>query len=329
MAIHLTRDRVSSRRRVLAGTLLCTALLVSPPANLAADNSARVVVAIPSTGPYRAPAESAIEHLRAQGVDCELLVVPDDGQDRQETFEGLRTSSPAVILTGGVAITTETLEAVPKIPIVFFMVPNALDASFLDSNSPHRRRVAGVPMDVAPDDQVQWIRRTAPECRRLAVLCTEHSERTAVALQAAGRRCGVEIAPVHASSEQFPAAVEALEAARFEGVVMILDSQVYNSATVQHLLLWGLRQKRPLWAFSEKVVKAGALAGVYCNTTQIGTQASEIAHQILRGKSPQAIGMQYSRQPDYAVNVRVAEMIGVRFKNELLLPTVVKFGETD
>lgn len=329
MATHSARNEGLGRRRLLAGALLWTALLLLFPGDSAAGDPTRVVVAIPTTGPYRASAESAMERLRAQGVDCELLVFADDAQARQETFEGLRASSPAVILTGGVALTTEVLEAVPKTPIVFFMVPNALDAGFLDSSSPYQSRVAGVPMDVAPDDQVQWIRRTVPDCGRIAVLCTEHSERTAAALQAAGRKRGVEIAPLHASSERFPAAVDALEGAKSEGVVMILDSQVYTAATVQHLLLWGLRQKHPLWAFSDKVVKAGALAGVYCDPAQVGTQAGEITQEILRGKQPQAIGVRYSRHPQHAVNVRVAEMIGVHFKDDLLTPAVTQFGETD
>jgi ABC-type uncharacterized transport system substrate-binding protein len=226
-------------------------------------------------------------------------------------------------------VTADALETIPEAPVVFFMMPNALDANFLHDDSRHRARVAGVTSDVAPAQQVDWIRRTQPDRNRIAVLCSTRTERTAEALEIAGRARGIEISPVHARHDRFPAAIDALNEGGFDGVVMIPDSQVYNSPNVQRLLLWGLRQKRPVWAFSDKVVKAGALAGIYSDPARVGNQAAEIAGEILRGKNPKAIGLRHPRSPGRAVNLRTAEMIGAELASDVLASNVTKLGKRD
>jgi len=55
-----------------------------------------------------------------------------------------------------------------------------------------------------------------------------------------------------------------LNKADYDSVLMVPDVQVFNAASVKRLLLWGVRQKTPVWGFSENVIKAGALAGQYC-----------------------------------------------------------------
>lgn len=310
------------------GALLCPVLALLLPDALAAGDSERIVVLITSKAPYHAAADEIVKRLSADGRNCELTVVPGgDAHAQREVFERLRKSPPTVIVTGGATMTAEALAAIPDAPIVFFMTPNVLDADFLRQDSAHRDRVAGVPSDVAPAQQVDWIRQTRPNCKRIAVICSTHTRGTAEALKAAARERGIEITPVHAQRDRFPAAIDTLNEGGFDGVVMIPDAQVYNSPTVQRLLLWGLRQKRSVWAFSDKVVKAGALAGIYSDPAQVGNQAAELVQEILHGKDPQSIGLRYPRGPGRAVNMHTAEMIGVEFDRHAVASHVKKFGE--
>lgn len=328
VTVHSVICMSSRRRRTRARALLCALCALLPSSALATDDSERIVVLTTSRGLYRVAAEATVARLQTAGANCELLVVStQDAQARQETLERLRESASTLVVTGGATLTREALKTVPKAPVVFVMVPNALDASFLREGSPYVDRVAGVTSDVAPARQVDWIRRTHPKCQRVAVLCSARSVRTAAALEAAGRERGIEVTPLSAKRDEFPAAVDALNAGKFDGVVMIPDSQVYNSPNVQRLLLWGLRQKRPVWAFSDKVVKAGALAGVYSDPTEVGSQAAEIVQEILRGKDPQSIGLRYPHGLGHAVNLHTAGMISVRFGDDLFATTVKRFGE--
>ena len=163
------------RRRVLAHGLIAGALLLLLAPVRAEDEEHRVVVLSTSKGLYRTAADALVAELRTHSVSCELLVVSlTDREARREAFQRLRELKPDVIAASGGSMTQGVLEAVPNVPVVFYMVPNALDAPFLRANTPHRDRLAGVTSDVAPTGQIAWIQRTHPSCMRVAVLHSAH-----------------------------------------------------------------------------------------------------------------------------------------------------------
>ena len=90
---------------------------------------------------------------------------------------------------------------------------------------------------------------------------------------------------------------------------MIPDATIYNGASIQHLLVWGIREKRAVFAFSDKIVKAGALAGILTSPADVGRKTSEVVDQIIAGKSPDDIGIVYCEQVSRAINSHTARMI--------------------
>ena len=312
-------------------TALLAWLCLAPGVALrAADSDKQVVILITSKASYRAAADAAADQLRSQGVEAELLVLSTkDAQARRERFDKLRKTPPDVIIAGGARLTSEALAASPNSPVVFMMTPNALDSGFLNAGSKHGGRVAGVPSDVNPKQQIEWIRKTAPDAKRVAVLCSSRSHVTAQALRDAAVRVGVSIVPLTANRDKFPAAIDSLSQGDYDGVLMIPDSQVYNAPNVERLLLWGLRTKRPIWSFSGKVVKAGAFAAVFVDPKDVGVEAARIACEIIRGKKPEQIGLRYSARLQQAVNSRTAEMVGVSFDSALLTQRTTQYGGDD
>lgn len=312
------------------GVLIIAVSAITSPSVRAADDSPRVVVLTTDQPTYRAASEAAMAELRAHGTTCELVVISTkDADARRESVNRLAVTAPGVILASGATLTDEVLEAIPKVPVVALMTPNALDTAAFGDDAPQRERLAGVTSDVAPRAQVEWLQTTVPDCKRVAVLCSANSERTAGALRIAGEAAGIEITPISTQRDRFPSAIDALNQGRFDGVLMIPDSRVYNSPNVQRLLLWGLRQKRAVWAFSDNVVKAGALAGISSEPVRVGKQGADLAHAILEGKSPKSIGLVYPHNPLRAVNLRTAEMIGVRLTVEKMPADTTKYGERD
>lgn len=288
-----------------------------------------VTVLISSRGPYQTAADQAVAELKRAGVACRLVVVDAaDKQARRAELTRLKQASSPVVVAGGAALTVELLEAVPAAPVVSMMTPNAADASFVRRGSQHGRRVAVVTSDVDPQRQVDWIMATEPDCKRVAVLCSSRTQQTADAIRDAAARRRLEIIPIQAKRDKFPAAIDALNSSSVDGVLMIPDSWVYNSPNVQRLLLWGVRQKRPVWAFSPKIVKAGALAGVYSDPTQVGAETARVVQRILDGASPDSIGLRYLNSYGRAVNLHTAERIGVKLsKREIASDDVTKFGK--
>lgn len=277
---------------------------------------------------YREAADRTSERLAELGVTSRVVVVEDgDEKALQTELSRLAHASQVVVVAGGAALTTEALQTLESGPVVSMMTPNAADADYSTRGSAQSARVATVTSDVDPTRQIDWIRTTKGDCKRVAVLCSSRTKRTVEAIRKAGRTRGLEIVAIDAHRDQFPEAIDALNQSGVDGVLMIPDSQVYNAPNVQRLLLWGVRQKRPVWAFSPKVVKAGALAGVYSDSAEVGAETARAVKRILDGAPPSAVGLRYVDSYGYAVNLHTAEMTDIKLGSGTFKPQVVKYGE--
>jgi ABC-type uncharacterized transport system substrate-binding protein len=265
----------------------------------------RVVVVAGHQSSYRQAARALVETLRDADADVLLLqLASDDEGDSAKVVAQLRNAQPRLIATaGGTATvlvldhvpgvptaTVLVLDHVPGVPVVPFMVPNLLDASFAVPDSRFHSRVAAVAADVSPVDRIKRIRQLHPGCRKLGVLYSPRTTRTIEAITTAAASFGMVVVPIQADASQFPEAIAALNQEACDAALMIPDARVYNAANVQRLLLWGLRQKKPVWAFSASVVKAGAAGGQYVEPEAVGREAARLVQRILRGQAPNTFG---------------------------------------
>ncbi len=319
--------------RCLPQVVLAVWLCIGPAALVpAAELSGRVAILYGAKGPYRAAADAIAQDLKAAGRDVELVELSEaaDDAERQRVLDRLARSKPALVATGGAIATAEALRVLPNTPVVFFMVPNALDAPFLAPDYAERRRLAGVTSDISPSDQLTWIARTRPEAKIIAVLSSSRTERTVAALEKAGQQRGITITRIAAAQDKFPEAIDTLDAHDCQGVLMVPDAQVYNSPNVERLLLWGVRGKKPVWAFSENVVTAGAFAGIYSDPAAVGKQAAGVILRVLKGTDIATVGLQYpqgmGQSVHAAINVHTAEMIEVPLDEKLFAGGVTRVG---
>ncbi len=306
---------------------------------------------------YRDAASEMQSVLTADGYRCVLAELPADSERSSEegppatrgpatasvpgssvpavrlasaTEAALRTitdAKPAVVVACGATATSLALSVIPKVPVVFCLVPNALDMPFLEADSPDRSRVVGVTTDVSPADQVTWMARLCPNARNIGVLCSERSRRTAEALRAAAQQRSIAVQIIEANKDEFPKAVEALNSKGCTGMLMLPDAAIYNSANVQRLLLWGIRQQKPVFAFSANIVKAGAFAGQYADTEALGKQTIELVRKVLKGTDASTARPEYPRQVQTAINERTAEMIGVSISSDVLAGVSQRYGK--
>ena len=314
--------------RIALGALVGLALVHGAVPVFGQARRGRVAVLSGAHDTYRASAEALVARLRNAGHECTLLELPSEGDSAiRDTLQQLADFKPDVIAAAGTSATTSALNAVHEVPVVFFMVPNALDAPFMAADFAARDRVVGITSDIDPDQQVDWIVRTSPHTKKVAVLHTSRTKKTAAALQKAGRERRFTVELITASRREFPKAVEALENGGCDGVLMLPDADVYDSPSVQRLLLWGVRQQKRVWTFSPNIVKAGAFSGLYCDSKKVGQEAARIVQDVLDGKKPGAIGLRYPSSMDRAVNVHTAKMIDEALSQELLASGVVRMGE--
>lgn len=142
------------------------------------------------------------------------------------------------------------------IPIVATLLPRVSYRAELDNHPPGRRPVAALVLDQPVARQMALIRRALPNVRRVAVL---PGPQTRPYLDALAREADArELKLVKAGSIDAPEHIFASLRAALETADVLLalpDTVVYNSASLQNILLTTYRAHVPLMAFSPAYVR--------------------------------------------------------------------------
>ncbi len=195
--------------------------LVTPSARGQDDADRTIGVLYRGKRSYETAANAIAAHLRAQGRECVLIELParSDKEGREDVKRKLIDLGPGVIATGGTSATAFALEAVPDVPVVFFLVPNARDAPFLAEGFKHRSRLAGVTSDVSSAGRIDWAGTTYPNLSSIAVLHSKATTATVANLKTAASAKGIQCVPILANREAFPEAIEALNESGCDGLL--------------------------------------------------------------------------------------------------------------
>ena len=262
--------------------------------------------------------------LIAAGRDVRVIELPPsaDAKGSAAALSELDEFQPDIIATAGEKVTQRVLEAVPRTPVVFFMLVNADSAAFMWSSSPHFQRVCGVTSDSPHGRYMEWISQIDPGCKRIGVIHSVRLTPTANAIFQAARARNIETQSIAASKDGFPDAVVELNRTGCDAALMIPDSGVYNRHTIRRLILWGLRQKKPVWTFSGNIVKAGALGGLFYDKTDVASRTAETIQAIVEGAKPSAIGVRYPHRILRVLNADTAKQINLKLNRRDLGPDV-------
>ncbi len=83
------------------------------------------------------------------------------------------------------------------------------------------------------------------------------------------------------------------------------DKNIYNSQSVKNILLTSYRYRKPVIAFSESFVTAGALASIFSNTEQISNSASDLVEQYFKSGKKFKKSVNYPQEFDIKINRQV------------------------
>ncbi len=306
--------------------LLGIGLLVGvvPQAGFSRAEKPRVVVCSGSQESFKEAAEALRESLESKGFDCIVVNISDDAgaQARTESLRMISHAAPDWIAATGSDVYAWAAKSFPSVPIVFLMIPNAKDVFAGPSPEP-----IGVTSDINPDDWMKWIKLTHPSVSNICILHSDRTQRTVAEFVRAAAKVHLHIQPIHAVSDDFANAVNELSSAQSDGVLMIPDARVYNGPNIQRLLLWGIRTKKPVWGFSQKIAKAGAISSLYANNRDVGRQTADLIVELKDKPSQGLHGVEYPHTASRAVNIRTAELIGITLPADVLSTLNVRFGE--
>lgn len=262
--------------------------------------------------------------LIAAGRDVCVIELPPSGDTKGSAaaLSELDEFQPDIIATAGEKMTQRVLEAVPRTPVVFFMLVNADSAAFMQSSSPHFQRVCGVTSDSPRARQMEWISKIDPGCKKIGVIHSVRLRPTVNAIVQVAKERNIETQSIVASKDGFPDAINELNRTGCDAALMIPDSGVYNQHTIRRLILWGLRQKKPVWTFSRNIVNAGALGGLFYDKTDVAGRTVETIQAIMEGAKPSTVGVRYPHRMLRVLNADTAKQIDLKLNRRNLDPDV-------
>jgi len=178
-------------------------------------------------------------------------------------------------------------------------------------------RDTAVLLDQPASRQIDLIRLALPTYQRLALL--EGRETRELVDQLADTARDRKYTVVREAVMQERDLYAALQRVTTEPAVLLAtpDSGVFNSYSIQNVLLTAYRQRAPVVGFSGAYVRAGAVLALYTTPAQIGRQTAEIVRSLLAGGPLPA--PQTPRYFEVGTNPQVARSLGIKLEDPEVL----------
>jgi putative tryptophan/tyrosine transport system substrate-binding protein len=271
-----------------------------------------VIVRTSDAEPYTLAEKSLRDQLAAGHYELHSVLIRDLSQQGIDAAIG---KADAVVAIGTTAARWLHKELPTPIKLVYCMVSNARDAGLAEG-----RDACGVTTDVSIGQQFKLIAEALPHARSVGMLYHSDTAEGKNALQAftGGVPKGWHVEAV--AVNEYSSIADAIQALMKKNVDLIwttADQKLYDTAAVRALLLAALRAKIPVWGFSPAFVRAGALLGVGVEPRSQGVQVADLLVKVLTDPQKSARSVETANEFQIAVNLIVAEQLGIDIPDSL------------
>lgn len=294
----------------LRGFLLSLALCLLALPGLAQMLEIKVgIVPSQASASYVEAMQALVNRLASQGVSREELEIWSPAE--LAALPVARLSGVKVWVGLGTEAATALAQVQSKVPVLNALLPRSSFERVLRASG--RRASARfnlLQLDQPVPRQLALIRLALPKARRLGVLWGPDSLPKAPVLRSLASIQGLALqeARLDEGTSLFAALQSVLDGS--DVLLAFADPLVFNSSSIQNILMTTIRAQVPLIAFSPAYVRAGALLAVYSTPTQVGTQS---ARWVLGALANQALPEQPLEPDDFeiSVNAQVARALGL------------------
>jgi len=273
--------------------------------------------------PYNTAMVSFEKALRARETGVEFFYYDLKVVQSQGTLDRLssdiRILNPSLILALGTEATRFLKEHIDNIPVVFSMVLDPVGNGIVSDMVRPGGNFTGVTLDVPIDIQFNVVSSILHHVNKIGIVYDPNKTyRYIEEADIAAKKIGFELVKVPVSSEDdVPGAIETLKD-KIDVLWAPVDNTVYTPQSAQYIILFTLRHRIPFVAFSDKLVKAGALIGLRGDYKAQGEKAAEIALKILKGASPGDIPVALAEDSAIFLNKKVGDIIGIKFSSDIV-----------
>jgi putative ABC transport system substrate-binding protein len=239
------------------------------------------------------------------GVELTEFNMKDNLETGKNLIITIRDKRPKAILAMGARAAKLAREEIYDLPVIYCMVFNPFELGLEVGN------VSGVAMIASPDSQFESFKAVLPSLKRLGVLYDPgKSSRWVEGAKRAAPRYGIELVERRiTSAEEVSRALKEI-ISTIDALWLLPDTTVVSKEVFSYLLNVTLDKQKPIFAFSEGLVKSGALLALSPDYRETGAKAGELINSILNGDSDHS-SLVYPAGKLY-VNSKTAEAVGIR-----------------
>lgn len=249
----------------------------------------------------------------AETANAALATLPQELQGQVVTGEAwAQAIKPGdFVLPLGLKASKAALQLNHHGPIVAAMLPRQAYDALLDNGAAAsaKRNFSALILDQPLDRQLLLIRQTLPKAGKVGVILGKSSVSLKGELVRAANQAGLrlQVETAEDQGELFRIQRELLK--DNNALLAIPDSSVLNQATLMSYLITAYRARVPVFAFSQHLAEAGALAAVYSTPEQIGHQLSEVVADMAGNKTTKAGRILHPRHFKVYINRQVARSL--------------------
>lgn len=225
-----------------------------------------------------------------------------------------------LIVAVGTEATRAGLRRGGNTPIIATLLPRqAYERALADANGNRPKSgVTAVFLDQPLGRLLSFTRQILPERRRIGMLAGPETRGVLPQIKHAAATYGFSVEAEDVESENTLVPALNMLLPRTDLLFAQPDGVVYRRDNIRAILLTSYRFQRPVVAFSQAMVTAGALAAIYSTPSQMARQVADML-KALHADSPSLPPPQPPATFAIAINGNVAQALGLNIPDE---PTI-------
>lgn len=258
--------------------------------------------------------QTALNGVREIVKDASLTQynMKGDLSEGKQIISQILDRQPNAVLAIGARSAKLVSEAITDIPAVYCLVFNPFELGLKGNN------LTGVGMIASPESQFQTFLQVLPSLKRLGVL---YDPGKSLELIEQGRKSATKVGIALVERQIFsPKDV----ASALKGIILNIDAlwllpdtTVVNKEVFSYFLKVTLENRRPIFAFSDGLVKSGSLLSLSPGYRESGRKAGDQINLILKGIGSKRDTLAYPQGLLY-INSKTSEALGIKIPEQIL-----------
>jgi putative tryptophan/tyrosine transport system substrate-binding protein len=281
------------------------ALLLLPAVNTAARAEDVLVINTSTIIPYNTCIEGLRQTLAAQSL--QVVNIESDLDKGKELVSSIRERQYRLVVAVGPQASFLLAEEKFSAPKLFCMVlnPQRLIAK--------EKLYSGVSLNIPTAYQLQQIKKTFPERKRIGVFFSQGENKTLVdVLQKEAALHGQVMVglPIASASDILPTI--ASKDFSIDILLMIPDEQINSQKIVEYIIKESLRRKIPVVGYNSWFAKNGAILSFIIDYRDVGVQTGTMAMKLLKQGAPSRAVIEAPARIRVSLDVKTAQKLDIQ-----------------